>query len=207
MSCDNSADGFERSRYQPAPRKTLVVGLGNPILGDDGVGWQVAEAVSDSIAAGNGQLQAVDIECFALGGLSLMEHLVGYEKVIIIDSIQTRDGQQGQVYHLSLDDLPDFSTGHTTAAHDTSLQTAMQLGRTMGVDLPQEITLIGIEAKHVYDFSEELSPSVAAAVPEAVCAVLELLQIDPLPVSEQQVQDSVLIDDNLNRRMLVYQEE
>ncbi len=111
-----------------------------------------------------------------------MEHLIGYEKVIIIDSIQTRDGKPGQVYRLALDDLPDFSTGHTTAAHDTSLQTAMRLGRTMGVDLPDDVTLVGIEAQHVYDFSEELSPSVAAAVPEAVRVVLELLQIDQLPV-------------------------
>ena len=185
MSCDSTADGLQRGRSQLAPPKILVVGLGNPILGDDGVGWRVAEAVGDSIPASNGRTQDIEIECFALGGLSLMEHLVGYEKAIIIDSIQTRDGEPGQVYCLSLDDLPDFSTGHTTAAHDTSLQTAMRLGRTMGVDLPEEVALVGIEAKHVYDFSEELSPSVAAAVPEAVRAVLELLQIDPLPISEQ----------------------
>jgi hydrogenase maturation protease len=166
----------------PAPPKTLVAGLGNPILGDDGVGWRVAESVSESISSAYGRYQHVEVDFFALGGLSLMEQLVGYEKVIIVDSIQTLDGQQGQVYRLSLDDLPDLSTGHTTAAHDTSLNTAMRLGRTMGADLPQEVAVVGIEAKHVYDFSEELSPSVAAAVPEAVNAVLELLQIDPLPV-------------------------
>jgi hydrogenase maturation protease len=168
----------------PAPPTTLVAGLGNPILGDDGVGWRVAEAVSDAILAAGGCAEDVEVECFALGGLSLMEHLIGYEKVIIIDSIQTRDGTPGQVYRLALEDLPDFSTGHTTAAHDTSLQTAMRLGRTMGVDLPDDVSLVGIEARHVYDFSEELSPSIAAAVPEAVRAVLETLQIDLLPVVE-----------------------
>lgn len=183
MSCDSSANGLTRSRQQPAPLKILVVGLGNPILGDDGVGWRVAEAVADSLPADNGRMQEIEVECFALGGLSLMEHLVGYEKVIIIDSIQTRDGQPGQIYRLTLDDLPDFSTGHTTAAHDTSLQTAMRLGRTMGVELPEDVALVGIEAQHVYDFSEDLSPNVAAAVPEATRAVLELLQIDPTPVT------------------------
>jgi len=161
----------------------LVVGLGNPILGDDGVGWRVAESVSESIQSGNGRMRDVEVECFALGGLSLMEQLVGYERVIIVDSIQTRDGEPGQVYRLSLDDLPDLSTGHTTAAHDTSLHTAMRLGRTMGVELPDEVSVVGIEAKHVYDFSEELSPSVAAAIPEAVRAVLEFLQINPMPAS------------------------
>lgn len=184
MSCDSSADGLKRSREHPAPPKTLVVGLGNPILGDDGIGWRVAESVCEALSSGNGQFNHVAVDCFALGGLSLMEQLIGYEMVIIVDSIQTRDGEVGQVYCLSLDDLPDLSTGHTTAAHDTSLQTAMRLGRTMGVDLPQEVALVGIEAKHVYDFSEELSPSVAAAVPEAVRAVLGLLQIDHLPVTD-----------------------
>ena len=189
MSCDNSADeatfSRRRSRPRPAPPKTLVVGLGNPILGDDGVGWRVAESVREMLPSRNGRFTHVEVDCFALGGLSLMEQLIGYEKVIIVDSIQTRDGQAGHVYRLSLDDLPDLSTGHTTAAHDTSLQTAMRLGRTMGVDLPHEVDLVGIEAKHVYDFSEELSPAVAAAVPEAVRAVLDLLQNDPLPVTVQ----------------------
>lgn len=178
MSCDNTADCIERSRSDPAPLKTLVVGLGNPILGDDGIGWRVAEALGASLAPANGQSSSIEVECFALGGLSLMEQLVGYDRVIIIDSIQTRDGKPGQVYQLALDDLPDLSTGHTTAAHDTSLQTAMRLGRTMGVELPKDISLIGIEAAHVYDFSEELTPEVAAAVPEAVRAVWELLAID-----------------------------
>jgi hydrogenase maturation protease len=163
----------------PAPPKTLVVGLGNPILGDDGIGWRVAEAVSEALSTGNRHFQHIDVDCFALGGLSLMEQLIGYERVVIIDAFQTREGQPGQVYRLALDDLPDYSTGHTTAVHDTSLPTAMRLGRTMGVELPVEVDLVGVEAKHVYDFSDELSPSVAAAVPQAVRAVLELLQIDP----------------------------
>ena len=90
MSCDSSASEQTRSRLLPAPLKVLIAGLGNPILGDDGVGWRVAEAVADSLPPDNGRMQEIEVECFALGGLSLMEHLVGYEKVIIIDSIQTQ---------------------------------------------------------------------------------------------------------------------
>lgn len=180
MSYDNTVKGTSRGRDRPAPPRTLVAGLGNPILGDDGIGWRVAENVSEELSARNGLAPHITVDCFALGGLSLMEQLIGYEKAIVIDAVQTRDGQVGQVYRLSLDDLPDFSTGHTTAAHDTSLSTALRLGRTMGVDLPQEVLVVGVEARQVYDFSEELSPAVAAAVPEAVRAVLELLQIDQL---------------------------
>lgn len=180
MSCDSFVNGLSRGRLRPAPPRTLVAGLGNPILGDDGIGWRVAEAVDKELAACNGFAHHISVDCFALGGLSLMEQLVGFEKAIVIDAVQTEDGQVGKVYRLGLGDLPDFSTGHTTAAHDTSLSTALRLGRTMGVDLPQEVIVVGVEAKQVYDFSEELSPAVAAAVPEAVRAVMELLQIDQL---------------------------
>ena len=58
--------------------RTIVVGLGNPILGDDGVGWRVAQAVQ-ALAP------EADVECQALGGLSLMERLVGYQRAIIVD--------------------------------------------------------------------------------------------------------------------------
>jgi hydrogenase maturation protease len=147
----------------------LIVGLGNPILGDDGIGWRVAERVQQL-------LPTAQVTCLSLGGLSLMEHLIGYESVVIIDSIQTRDGQLGDVYTFDLTELPDFSAGHTTAAHDTSLQTAIRLGRKMGAELPERIMVVAIETDRVYDFSEELSAPVAAAVPPAVHAVLNLLE-------------------------------
>ena len=167
MSCASSAN----NGYGGAARRTpitLVVGLGNPILGDDGIGWRVAEAVRSLEPH-------VEVDCLALGGLSLMERLVGYERVIIVDSIQTRDGRNGQVYSFALEDLPDLSAGHTTAAHDTSLQTALKMGRAMGAKLPDEVYVVGVEAERVYDFSEELTPQVAAAIPEATQAVVELL--------------------------------
>lgn len=148
--------------------KTLVVGLGNPILGDDGVGWRVAE-----------QVQAarpwLEVDCLSLGGLSLMERLIGYQRAIIVDAIQTEHGRAGTVFILPLSALPDRSAGHTTAAHDTSLHTALRLGRQMGAALPDDITIVAVEAERVYDFSEALSPAVAAAVPLAVTAVCALL--------------------------------
>jgi hydrogenase maturation protease len=175
----------------PSPLKgsnrlpTLVIGLGNPILGDDGVGWRVAEAV-ERVLTSNGvpttrdlpeRAGAVDVECLSLGGLSLMEHLVGYENVIIVDAIHTGSCPQGTVRCLPLAELADPMRGHTTSAHDTSLQLAIEVGRTMGAELPDEVTIISIESPDVYDFSEELSPQAAAAVPVALKAVLDLLPI------------------------------
>ncbi len=148
--------------------KTLVIGLGNPILGDDGVGWWVAEAVQ--------RLRpSLEVDCLALGGLRLMERLIGYNRVIVVDAMQTGNEPIGTVTVCPLADLLDLSAGHTTAVHDTSLQTALELGRQMGAELPKEIMVVAIEAEQVYEFSEELTPAVADAVGVAVTAVLQLL--------------------------------
>lgn len=160
--------------------RTIVVGLGNPILGDDGVGWRVAEELQalNCQALGRAPLSA-DVECLALGGLSLMESLEGYDRAIIVDALHTAGTQPGRVLCFALEELPDLSSGHTAAAHDTSLQTALKAGRAMGVSLPNDITVVAIEAERVYDFCEELSPPVADAVPRAVAQVLVLLDEDP----------------------------
>ncbi|HZY41324.1 MAG TPA: hydrogenase maturation protease [Anaerolineae bacterium] len=157
--------------------KTLVVGLGNPILGDDGVGWKVAEEVETQLSTFQLPREAsnIEVDCVALGGLSLMERLVGYERAIIIDSIGSGQHALGEVYHFDLDDLYDPSTGHTTAVHDMSLMTAMQLGRSMGAALPKQVTVVAIESPYTYDFTEELTPPVQAAVPVAAQLVIDLL--------------------------------
>ncbi len=152
---------------------TLILGLGNPILGDDGVGWRVAEAVA---AMTNGRTD-VEVDCASLGGLSLMERLTGWERAIMVDAISTGKKPVGSVDQFTLKDLPDLTTGHTASAHDTSLRNALNVGRGMDIVLPKDenVFIVAIEAKNVYDFSEELSPAVAAAVPRAVQAVIDLI--------------------------------
>ena len=151
--------------------KTLVVGLGNPILGDDGVGWRVAE----SVRAHLNPYAGVEADCLSLGGITLMEHLIGYERAILIDA-SVSDEEPGSISVSELDSIPDYSAFHISSAHDTSLQNAMKLGRGLGVALPEEVIVVGIAASHVYDFSEELSPPVAAAIPKATNIVVDLLR-------------------------------
>jgi hydrogenase maturation protease len=148
----------------------LVVGLGNPILGDDSVGWVVAEQVRGRVDAA-----AIDVECLAVGGLRLMEFMIGYDQAIVIDALTSRTQPVGQVTAFPLEGMPDLTAGHTTSAHDTSLQSALDMGRKMGLDLPGEVMVVGIEAQQVFDFSEELTEPVTAAVPEAVERVVELI--------------------------------
>jgi hydrogenase maturation protease len=156
--------------------KTLVIGLGNPILGDDGIGWVVAREVESSL--GESAKRNVEVDCLALGGLSLMERLVGYRRVILIDSLNTGQRPQGSVVTFTLGDLADLTYGHTSAAHDASLKTALDLGRKLDAILPadKDVHVVAIEAQHIYDFKEELSPVIAAAKPVAVQLVLDLLK-------------------------------
>ncbi len=160
----------------------LLIGLGNPILGDDGVGWRVVEQVERIYKAKytNGDRpHEVTFTYLSLGGLSLMEQMDGFTSVIVVDSILTKSKPNGTIFSLPLSSLPDFSAGHTTAIHDTSLATALQVGRRMGMVLPADVWVVAVEAELVFEFSEELSPPVEAAVPKAVEIVMEIL-IDDL---------------------------
>jgi len=151
---------------------TLVVGLGNPLLGDDGVGWRVAEQVEHQV---EGAKFAVEVDYLAVGGLHLMERLVGYDRAILIDAVTTGREPAGSLSCFALTDLPDVAGGHLSSAHDTTLQTALRLGRALGVKLPDELVVVGVEADNSFDFAEELTPPVAAAVPRAVQMVIDLL--------------------------------
>lgn len=158
------------------PASTLIVGLGNPILGDDGIGWRVAEEVRARLDVYPELAANIQVECLSLGGLSLMEHMVGYQRAILIDAINLGLGPHGSIHTFPLEELPEYAGAHLASSHDTSLQTALRLGASMGAKLPRDITIIGIESVNVYDFSEELTPAVAEAVSPATQVVLELIK-------------------------------
>jgi hydrogenase maturation protease len=149
--------------------KTLVIGLGNPIVGDDAVGLRVAQLLRDRLAGHPNVEVAEDY----WGGLRLMERLVGYDRAVVIDAIQT-GAPPGTIHRLHPGDIP---TQRSASAHDVNLPTALELGRRAGQHLPDDasIVLIGVEVKDILDFGETLTPQVEAALPRAVEAVLAAL--------------------------------
>jgi hydrogenase maturation protease len=151
--------------------KTLVIGLGNPILKDDGVGIWTARRVRKMLPPG----AEVDVVEVSVGGLALMEAMVGYQRVVLIDAIMTADGQPGQVYQLGLRDLPE--TLNTRSAHDADLRTALRVGRQLGARLPadEDIHIVAIESSDVTTFGETPTPAVADAIPKAAQIALRLL--------------------------------
>ena len=176
--------------------KTLIVGLGNPALGDDGVGWKVVKEVCKSLPSprlrhpsparterseneveagrGDGGEGDLQVNCLTLGGMGLMEHLIGYDRAILVDAFAT-DAPVGSISVLKLGQLPNYSAYHITSAHDTSLQEAIEMGREMGAHLPGDVMVVGIATERIHEFSEELSPSVEQVIPCVVKIVLDLI--------------------------------
>lgn len=151
--------------------KTLLIGLGNPILGDDGAGWRVVENVKKDLDADS----EVSVACLSLGGISLMEHMIGFQRAILVDAFISEENI-GSVFVYRLDEIPNYSAFHVSSAHDMTLQSAIELGKWMGAVLPTEITVVGIATRRIVDFGEELSPPVEQAIPRATEIVLDLLR-------------------------------
>jgi hydrogenase maturation protease len=149
--------------------KTLVLGLGNSILTDDAVGFAVIEEVGKQLDRGD-----VTVSEASVGGLSLLELVVGYDKVIIIDAIQTSACQPGEIHRLSPDEFR--GTLRAASTHDITFATALDLGHQLGMDIPREIVIFAVEAVDVETFGEELTAAVAAAVPKVVKLVLQELE-------------------------------
>ena len=151
--------------------KTLVLGMGNTILCDDGIGIYVTQVV-----AGRCQRDDVDFCEASVGGLRLLDAIGGYERIIMVDAIQTPDGKPGDVYRLHPNDVR--ASLHSGSTHDLSLPGALALGRGMGLTLPkdEDFVIIAIEAEDVLTFGEECTPTVEAAIPRAVEAVLAELE-------------------------------
>lgn len=149
---------------------TLIIGLGNPLVSDDSVGLRVAGELREALAG----RRDVDVVEDYWGGLRLMEQMIGYRQVIVVDAICT-GAAPGTLHRLTPDSI---ATQKSASAHDVSLPTALAFGRQAGADLPQDchVTLLGIEAQDLVNFTEQCTPAVAAAIPRAVREVLQILE-------------------------------
>jgi len=142
--------------------KTIILGVGNLILGDDGVGIHIANEVKKHIKDPD-----ITIDEAITGGMNLLDLLLGYDKAIILDSVKSDDAKNGEVRRIP---IGDFDTMHSCNPHDVSLMEAIQMAKKLGEKrIPQEIIIIGVMMKQIpCEFGEELSDNISAAVPKAV---------------------------------------
>lgn len=149
--------------------EVAVVGVGNPIMGDDGVGKRVIEELessSDERTDGVVLTHAGTTAFFALEAMS------GCRKAIVVDAIET-GSEPGTVHRYRYadgafaDEIPEMTM------HDFSFAEALRAGRD-AYDIPDELLVFGVEPVRV-EASLELSDRIERAVPELIELVLEEL--------------------------------
>jgi hydrogenase maturation protease len=141
--------------------KILVLGIGNPILMDDGIGPRLIQELQGKISDPEVVLQETN-----LSGLSLLELLSGFDYAIIVDAVQS-GGKPGEIYWLTPEDIGGQS-GYTALHHNMDLLKVLKLGKNIAMPIPGDVSILAIEAEDVTTFGESLTPQVEKAIPEAV---------------------------------------
>ena len=136
--------------------KTLILGIGNPILTDDRVGIIIAQKVKEE----KPELEVIET---SETGITLLDFIVGYNKLIIIDSIKTEKGKPGDLYKLELEDLKPASD--VSSSHGIGIATAFKLGQKLEYSMPKNTSIYAVEIKDNTTFSEKCTQEVRERIP------------------------------------------
>jgi hydrogenase maturation protease len=148
--------------------RTLVLGIGSPIMCDDAIGLRVLQELHKR------GVQGVDLEEACASGLDLIEIMLDHEVVIVVDAIINSGHPPGTILVLSPEDFSD--TVHGTNPHEANVATTIELGRTLQPErFPKKVLFVAVEANDVFTVSEQMTPEVEAALGKTVDKVLELI--------------------------------
>lgn len=142
----------------------LILGMGNPILSNDGVGLLIAEEVGRRI-----RLRGVEVVAVTLVGLNLLDEVVGYDVVFLIDALTTGERGFGEVVKMKRGGL----TSHLLSSHGLNFYDLLQLGRDMGYKMPEVGGIYGIEIGDEVSFGEDISPELVEKVPSIVEGIVD----------------------------------
>jgi hydrogenase maturation protease len=146
-----------------------IIGLGNSILTDDGLGIYAAREVRRRLAEA-GSRAPVDIVETEVGGFALMELMAGWSQIILMDSIQFDGLEPGTVVRIEPEDL--HTSLRLRSVHDIDLPTALELGRRLGFEMPARLIIFGIQAEDPFTFGESLTHAAERGLHKAVDLVL-----------------------------------
>jgi len=141
--------------------RTLVLGVGNSILSDDAIGLVVARRLEKRY----GEREDTDFGYNEEAGFTLLEESLGYDRLVVVDSILTGSAP-GTVHRLDLSDLG--RSIHSNSPHGMNLATVIALGRAQGMDVPDDVRIYAVEVIDTLTFGEELTPELADRVDEVV---------------------------------------
>ena len=148
--------------------KVLVLGIGNDILTDDGIGPKLVNDLKDSGFPGH-----VFFQTACVGGLEILELIQGFQKVIFIDAIITLEVPPGTVTHFNPGDFRE--TLHLSNLHDTNFLTAIEIGKKLKMNIPDEILIIAIEIVEDRTFSDRFTAEIGEKYPAIISVVKEMI--------------------------------
>jgi hydrogenase maturation protease len=144
--------------------KTLILGFGNPILTDDRVGMRVAQKIGEE----NPHLEVIET---SEAGIALIDHVAGYDQLVIIDSIKTEQGKPGELYKLGLEDLKPAM--YFSSSHGIDIATAFKLGESLGHKMPKHISIYAVEVRDNTTFGEQCTEEVEGRIPFIAKQIIE----------------------------------
>jgi hydrogenase maturation protease len=153
-----SSGSGERLSSSMTP-KGILVGLGNPIMSDDGIGLLVGRLVHE-------RLEGYDLDLACGAGLHVMDAILGYERAVIIDSMVTGRFAPGDV--AKVEPGSGLETRRAGHSHGVGFFEAIEVARTCGAALPREITVYGIEVEDPFSIGDGISSKVADRLDEIV---------------------------------------
>lgn len=156
----------EDARAANDPPRTVVIGVGNLLLKDEGVGIHVVQALQKTPLKGDGELMVID------GGTSPdIFHLLpeSIDKLIVVDAVKG-GSEPGSIYRFTPTDVA-FSKGTITSVHQLGLVEGLRMMEFAEVS-PKAIVIIGVEPKEI-GWGLEISPELQEQVPRIIDLVKE----------------------------------
>jgi hydrogenase maturation protease len=142
--------------------------LGNDILTDDAIGLEVVREVARRMD-GNDR---VDVRETMEMGLALLDFIVGYETLILVDSIQTGRAAPGHVHDVTQEHL-NALPGRTP--HFLGVKETLLLGEQLGLPMPTRVRILAIEVEDPFTLGAQMTPALQHALPQVVEQVLGAL--------------------------------
>ena len=140
--------------------------MGNDILGDDGVGIHIAREVACQVNTAE-----ITVEETGAGGLSLLERIKGFQRLIFADAILTENTEVGKIHRLTLKDLA--KTNDSMTPHDAALRTTLEIGNSLFPgEMPVDVVIFAVQTHDVGIVTGEMTTAVKAAVPKVVRLIL-----------------------------------
>ncbi|MDP2887244.1 MAG: hydrogenase maturation protease [Ignavibacteria bacterium] len=151
---------MESSALREGP-SLLVIGLGNELLADDSIGLRVVRELKKRVSRNE-----IAFEELSVGGLQLLDYLVGYRRCILIDAIVSGTHPAGTIHHFV--QVPGGESIRLSSSHHVSLSEVLALGKILGASLPESISVYGIEPGDTTTFIEQCTGEVSQAIPQLV---------------------------------------